>query len=64
MQWLHGDSVDNYPGLRKGFGPAKARKFLEGLDLDDPSKVEERIKDLFPDKVYGTRMQYVSKILH
>lgn len=32
MQLLHGDTTDNIPNIRKGIGPAKAAKMLEGTN--------------------------------
>lgn len=43
-QWLTGDSVDGYPGL-KGIGPKKAEKIL--ADADDPVRT---IVDLYEEK--------------
>lgn len=46
-QWLTGDSVDGYPGIR-GIGPKKAALILE--DSDDPVKT---IVDLYEEKGYS-----------
>lgn len=46
-QWLTGDSVDGYPGL-KGVGPKKAAAFLE----DNPEDTEQLIVELYEEKGY------------
>lgn len=46
MQLLHGDTSDNIPNVRRGIGPAKAKKILESENLPEHMVVlEEFCKD-------------------